>query len=184
MVIKMILEKFENFYRIFRPYNIEYNNKVLKSRGVKVGRELYWFSEYIPDKKGCKMLSIGDYTTIGMRVRFISHDGAIGPLINRNLRFIEKNIHVIKRGKISIGNHVFIGDGSIILPSVTIGDFSIIAAGSVVTKDVSGWEVWGGVPAKFIKSSIDWVDEVLKYNQIFMKRSEIEECLGFSPNKL
>lgn len=175
----MILEKFQNLYRMFRPYNIKYNNKVLKSRGVKIGRESQWFSESMPSKAEANMISIGDYTNIGMRVIFLTHDGAIGTHINRNPKFIEKNIHVTKMGKISVGNHVFIGDSSIILPSVTIGDFSIIAAGSVVTKNVPGWEVWGGVPAKFIKSSVDWVEEVLKSNQIYMKRREIEKCLNF-----
>lgn len=39
----------------------------------------------------------------------------------------------------------------IILPGVTVGKFAVIAAGAVVTKDVPDYEVWGGVPAHFIK---------------------------------
>lgn len=50
-----------------------------------------------------------------------------------------------------IGNHVRICAGAIIIGDVTIGDNSIIAAGAVVTKDVPPGEVWGGVPASFIK---------------------------------
>lgn len=50
-----------------------------------------------------------------------------------------------------IGNHVRICSGVQIIGDVTIGDNSIIAAGAVVTKDVPPGEVWGGVPAKFIK---------------------------------
>ena len=50
-----------------------------------------------------------------------------------------------------IGNHVRICAGAIIIGDVTVGDNSIIAAGAVVTKDVPPGEIWGGVPAKFIK---------------------------------
>jgi acetyltransferase-like isoleucine patch superfamily enzyme len=46
---------------------------------------------------------------------------------------------------------VFIGARCIILKGVTIGEKSIVAAGSVVTKNIPEGEVWGGNPAKFIK---------------------------------
>ena len=52
---------------------------------------------------------------------------------------------------IVIGENVWIGSNSTILPGVTIGKGSIIAAGAVVTKDVDENVVVGGVPAKFIK---------------------------------
>lgn len=55
---------------------------------------------------------------------------------------------------ISIGEDVFIGAHSIILKGVTIGDRSIVAAGSVVTKDIPADEVWGGNPAKRIRSNV------------------------------
>lgn len=50
-----------------------------------------------------------------------------------------------------IGNHVRICAGAIIVGDVTIGDNSIVAAGAVVTHDIPAGEIWGGVPAKFIK---------------------------------
>lgn len=50
-----------------------------------------------------------------------------------------------------IGNHVRICAGAIIVGDVTIGDNAIIAAGAVVTKDVPAGEIWGGLPARFIK---------------------------------
>ena len=51
-----------------------------------------------------------------------------------------------------IGNDVWIGGHSTILPGVTIGDGAVIAAGSVVIKDVAPRTLVGGNPAKFIKS--------------------------------
>jgi maltose O-acetyltransferase len=52
---------------------------------------------------------------------------------------------------ITIGNDVWIGGHSTILPGVTIGDGAVIAAGSVVTKDVAPRTLVGGNPAKMIK---------------------------------
>lgn len=54
-------------------------------------------------------------------------------------------------GEIKIGRHVFIGAQSIICQSVSIGDSAIVAAGSVVTKSIPAYEIWGGCPARFIK---------------------------------
>ncbi len=52
---------------------------------------------------------------------------------------------------IKIGHHCWIGTGAIILQGVTIGDGAVVAAGAVVTRDIPSNEVWGGVPAKFIR---------------------------------
>jgi maltose O-acetyltransferase len=52
---------------------------------------------------------------------------------------------------ITIGNDVWIGGHSTILPGVTIGDGAVIAAGAVVTHDVEPYTIVGGVPAKLIK---------------------------------
>lgn len=61
-----------------------------------------------------------------------------------------------KTKPIKIGNHVWIGTRVTILKGVTIGDNAIIAAGSVVTKDVPNNTVVAGVPAKVIKININW----------------------------
>lgn len=55
-----------------------------------------------------------------------------------------------KRGPIKIGNRAWIGPSSTILHSVTIGEGAVVAAGSVVTKDVEPFSVVGGIPAKKI----------------------------------
>jgi acetyltransferase-like isoleucine patch superfamily enzyme len=61
-----------------------------------------------------------------------------------------EDIHFIE-GHITIGEHAFIGSGTIITGNVTIGRSAIIGAGSVVTKSVGDYEIWAGNPAKFIK---------------------------------
>ena len=53
---------------------------------------------------------------------------------------------------VSIGNDVWIGSRVTILPGVHIGNGAVIGAGAVVSKDVPDYEVWGGNPARFLKS--------------------------------
>ena len=55
---------------------------------------------------------------------------------------------------IVIGDDVWIGSRSLIMKGVHIGNGAIIAAGSVVTKDVPAYEIWGGNPAHFLKSRL------------------------------
>jgi len=57
---------------------------------------------------------------------------------------------------ICIGDHVWIGTRAIILKGVTIGDGAVVAAGALVTKDVPGKCLVGGVPAKIIRESVEW----------------------------
>ena len=67
-----------------------------------------------------------------------------------NLSRIRLYVKVVD-GKIRIENDAWIGAGVIILPNVNIGEFSVIGAGAVVTKDVPPYTVVAGVPAKTIK---------------------------------
>jgi serine acetyltransferase len=61
-----------------------------------------------------------------------------------------------ERSPVCIGNHVWIGMNVIILKGVHIGDGAMVAAGSVVTRDVPERCLVGGVPAKVIRQNIDW----------------------------
>jgi len=70
------------------------------------------------------------------------------------LEYLSRRAHDISKiatAPIFIGDDVFIGANSIVLKGVTIGDRSIIAAGSIVSRTVPSDEIWGGNPASFIK---------------------------------
>jgi acetyltransferase-like isoleucine patch superfamily enzyme len=54
-----------------------------------------------------------------------------------------------------IKRNVWIGAGATILPGVTVGENSIVAAGAVVNKDVAANTIVGGIPARFIKSIVE-----------------------------
>jgi acetyltransferase-like isoleucine patch superfamily enzyme len=83
-------------------------------------------------------------------------------IISENVTIRDSDDHkIIQSNKahtcsIEIGNHVWIGMSAIILKGVTIGDGAIIAAGSVITKDVPANSLVGGVPAKIIKTNVSW----------------------------
>ncbi|WP_261362728.1 acyltransferase [Rubinisphaera margarita] len=90
------------------------------------------------------LVSIGDHVEITDGVRFITHDGAVW--VGRGTM---PQLDVIK--PIRVGNNVFIGMNAILLPGVTIGDNVVIAAGSVVTKDLPSNAVYGGNPARHLR---------------------------------
>ena len=66
------------------------------------------------------------------------------------------SFHHQKTKPVEIGDNVWIGIGATILKGVKIGDGAVIAAGSVVTKDIPARCLAGGVPAKVIKTDIEW----------------------------
>ncbi len=101
------------------------------------------------------LINIGNNVTITNNVTFHTHDGAVGLFRNE---YPGINIY----GKIKIGDNVFIGSDSIFLPGVTVGDNVIIAAGSVVTRNVPNDCVVGGVPAKVIKSIDEYKKQALE----------------------
>ena len=88
-------------------------------------------------------ISIGELSCIGKDVDLLtgSHD-------------IECSTFDLVTRPITIGNGCWIATASTILPGVSVGDYSVVAAGSVVTKNVEEHSVVGGNPAKFIKKRI------------------------------
>lgn len=92
-------------------------------------------------------VEIGDYVYIGGSCKIWDTDfHSIDPIERRH-----KGDNNVKTAPITICDYAFIGGGSIILKGVSIGKNSIVAAGSVVSKDIPDNEIWGGNPAKFIK---------------------------------
>ena len=77
------------------------------------------------------------------------------------------NERINEGSSINIGNHVWLGMRAIILKGVTIGDNSIVAAGSIVTKDVKANTIVSGNPAKQIKENVYWTrEEVMQYQKL------------------
>ena len=99
------------------------------------------------------LITIGNHVTVTSGVRFINHDG--GMWIFRQQ---EPDIELF--GPIEIGNNVFLGMNTLILPNVTIGNDCVIGAGSIVTKSIPSGSVAVGTPARVIKSIKEYRDSV------------------------
>jgi len=113
---------------------------------------LYW--GHIPSSQA--ILKIGHYTSIAENVNFFA-DGNHRFDHASSFPFYEL-LHIKNaphngwgKGAPTVGNDVWIGRDSKIMSGVHIGDGAVIAAGSIVTKDVEPYSVVGGNPAKFIK---------------------------------
>ncbi len=118
----------------------------LKKMGLKYGLNFHVMQECIIDPGHCFLISIGDNVTLAPRVHILAHDAST-----------KKFIGYTRIAKVTIGNNVFIGAGSIILPGVTIGDNVIVGAGSVVTKDIPSNVIVAGNPATKIKDFDVWI---------------------------
>ncbi len=101
------------------------------------------------------LISIGNHVLITNGVRFLTHDGSAF-----TLAFNKKNAYFDIWGPIHIGNNVYIGTNTIILPNVSVCDNVIIAAGSVVSKNITQDGVYAGVPVRRIKSFSEYCESV------------------------
>ena len=94
-------------------------------------------------------VSIGNHVLIGKWVSIVDNDH--GETNKESLMIPPLERKLVSKGPIVIGNHVWIGDKVTILSGVTIGNNSVIAANSVITKDVPPFSVVAGNPGKVIK---------------------------------
>ncbi|MGC4030167.1 MAG: acyltransferase [Tepidisphaeraceae bacterium] len=90
-------------------------------------------------------IEIGENTFIGEQVMLRDSDNHI---VNHS--------GYMMTAPISIGSHVWIGSRSTILKGVTIGDGAIVAAGSVVVRNVPAASLVGGVPARVLRENVKW----------------------------
>jgi len=118
-----------------------------------------------------ELIKIHDNITLASNVLFITHD-AIHGILNRmdlGFRFREKI------GCIEICDNVFIGANTTIMYDVRIGPNAIIAAGSVIIKDVPENTIWGGNPAKCIGSFSDYIEKRKLINDELPLPSELSK---------
>ena len=117
-----------------------------------------WHPNWIPSYP--ELVSIGNNVTVAADVRFYEHD-EINRLWNGDSSYSGELVPY-KKGRIVIEDNVVIGARSIILYDVTVGHHSIVAAGSVVTKDVMPYTIVGGNPARVIGSTRELLKRRLK----------------------
>ena len=117
-----------------------------------VGSNFFFQPRFIPSDP--ELISFHDNVVVASNVTFITHDISHYMLNNLN-----KGTYQYNEGCIEVMNNVFIGANSTILPNIRIGSNVIIAAGSVVTKDIPDNSVVAGVPAKVIESFDEYLEK-------------------------
>ena len=140
--------------------NADKRTKLIVKKNLfrKVGKNFFFQPRILPDEP--KLISFGDNVVVASGVTFVTHD-----VIDKVLNKMDYNFTFnYNCAPIEVGNNVFIGCNVTILPNVKIGNNVIIAAGSVVTKDVPDNSVIGGNPAKVISTFDEYVNNRKKEN--------------------
>lgn len=160
--------KYSTKIKMYLISNADKRTRLLIKKNIfkKVGKNFFFQPRLIPDEP--KLISFGDNVVVASNVTFITHD-VIDKVLNKMNYNINFNYNC---SPIEIGNNVFIGSNTIILPNVKIEDNVIIAAGSVVTKDIPKNSVVAGNSAKIISSFDSYVKERIKINDKLLYPSD------------
>ena len=126
-------KKIDDTFRLFPPFYTDFG------KNITIGKDVFINSGcHFQDQGG---IEIGNGAWIGHNVVLATINHDLSPKENRKNHY----------APVKIGAHVWIGSNATILPGVTIGNWAVIAAGAVVTRDVPTMTVVGGVPAKVLK---------------------------------
>lgn len=143
---------------IIRRITGEVPTKVLIKRGLKVGENFNRQQGCFIDPTHCFLIEIGNNVTFSIRVTLMAHDASTKNIVGYT-----------KIGKIKIGDNVFIGANSTVLPDVIIGNNVVIGANSIVTKNIPDNVVVAGSPAKIICD----IEEYKRKNLEKMKKKDV-----------
>ena len=130
---RLTRSKVDSTFRLFPPFTADFGKNITFGKNVFINAGCHF-----QDQGG---ITIGDGVLIGHNVVLATATHDLAPSRSRKLHY----------KPIVIGDNVWIGSNSVILQGVTIGEWSVIAAGAVVTKDVEPYTIVGGIPAKFIR---------------------------------
>lgn len=146
---------------IWRKRNMHNNTRIYDpqyQQSVEVGNYSYGTIKIKNDVTGRK-LKIGNFCSIAEDVFFllgIDHETKFISTFPIDVKILNnRKTEAISKGDIIINDDVWIGHGAIILSGVTINQGAIVAAGSIVTKDIPPYAIVGGIPAKIIKYRFD-----------------------------
>lgn len=149
---------------------------------VTVGNATYGMLNVLTNGKRAH-LTIGSYCSIADNVTFVlSAEHALNTISTYPFRakLISGKAEAVSKGDITVGDDVWIGHNATIMSGVHIGQGAVVAAGSVVTKDVPPYAIVGGVPAKMIRYrfSSELIGELLKVDFSRLDKELVREHIG------
>lgn len=159
-----------------------YNNIFGDMKKIHIGNFTYG-DIYVSSPNNNYELNIGNFCSIGGNVKFLLGVDHVTNLISTypfHSNILHNGIDAISKGDILIDDDVWIGENAIILSGVHIGQGAVVAAGSVVTKDVPPYAIVGGVPVKVIKYRFNQglIKELLKIDYSKLTEKQIQEHIN------
>lgn len=162
-VLKGALKKCGKKVYIGQHSTISYENTSIGNNS-SIGPRAYFLSTRAN-------IIIGNYVMLGPNVFIITGNHRID-IIGRYMSTITDEQKIDENDQdVVIEDDVWVGASCIILKGVTIGTGSVIAAGSVVTRDVEPYSIYGGAPARKIRSRFSY-DELLEHIQLLEEQNE------------
>lgn len=92
---------------------------------------------------------LGDFSAVASGARIISGSNQVKGMSMSACA--PKNLQCVQTYTTRIGKYATVLTNAVVLPGINLGTGAVLAAGSVATKDIPAWEIWGGIPAKFIR---------------------------------
>lgn len=151
-LLKLII--FKRKFRKFNKHNDITPVNIFNLNNITIGKLSYGPIEVKSWGANNEGLSIGNYVSIASGVKFIlggNHYYNTFSTYPFKVKFMGQRIEAYTNGPIVVEDDVWIGTDVTIMSGVKIGKGSVIAAGSIVTKDVENYSIVGGIPAKLIK---------------------------------
>ncbi|MEW6444119.1 MAG: acyltransferase [bacterium] len=151
---KRLIRRLLEIYR--KPLGLE---ERLRALGVRIGQEVQ-LQPFTIDERYARLLTIEDRAQIGKGTIIYLSDGTANTVSE------DPDPPPVRFGPVRIGKGAVVTRDCIILGGVTIGEYAVVAAGSLVTRDVPPRSVAAGVPARVTGTVDDWIEA--KYNDRVM----------------